>query len=103
MLEKTISNSIIKYLNTNHSDSTFVYKRLASANNVGMPDITGCHNGIRIELEIKNPVLDKGENNLTLASKKQQYYIKKFQKLGCYSDVVTSLEQTLKLLKISPI
>jgi len=100
--EKNISAKIVKYLNDHFADTTFVYKRLASANNGGMPDITGCHNGIRIEIEVKNPILDKGsiEKNLSIASKKQQYYITKFKNLGCYSGVVTSIEQTLNLLKI---
>ncbi|MBF0231849.1 MAG: hypothetical protein HQK65_02265 [Desulfamplus sp.] len=102
-MEKQISNKIVKYLNDNHFDTTFVYKRLGSANNAGMPDITGCHNGIRVEIEVKNPYLDKGsvEANLSIASKKQQYYIKKFQQLGCYAGVATSIDQTLKILKIN--
>ena len=100
MIEKTLTNKIIKYINSNYAETTYLYKRLGSGNESGKPDITGVHNGLRVEMEVKAAHRDKGsiENNLSVASKRQQYWIKKFSKLGAISGVVTSLNQALKLL-----
>lgn len=55
-MEKTISNKIIKYINKTYTNAQ-VSKRLStgSSNNTGYPDITGSIDGIRVEIEVKQP------------------------------------------------
>ena len=107
MLEKTLTNKIIKSLN--NIDGVWVYKRYApSGNEAGQPDITGIAKGLRVEIEVKAPhrrdVFEEAElsdlidKNLQIASKRQQYYIKKYKELGAITGVVTGLDQALWLI-----
>ena len=110
MNEKSLTNKIIKTLNG--LDGCWVYKRYgASGNEAGKPDITGIFKGLRVELEVKAPnrrklsetgnfeALETQINeNMSLASKLQRYYIKKFKELGAITGVVTSIDQALYLI-----
>jgi len=95
MKEKDITNKIISYINTTYSDTTYLYKRFSNTNEIGKPDITGCHNGLRVEIEVKTPARAKQ------VSAHQSYYLNKFAKLKCVVGVVTSLEEALELLGIN--
>jgi hypothetical protein len=101
MTEKQLTNLIIRYVNSKYADCAFVYKRKGgSGNETGKPDITGIYRGVRIELEVKSPHLSKGsiEADFELASKLQQHYIRKFQKLGGLSGVATSFKNALRIM-----
>jgi hypothetical protein len=91
MLEKTISNSIIKYLNK-HYTNALVVKRWStgSSGNTGYPDITGSINGIRVEIEVKTP-----GNKPT---KLQYSRIKKLQGLNIIAFWTDSLESCVERL-----
>ena len=101
--EKQITNKIIKVLNAKYAETTWVYKRFATYNEIGQPDITGVHRGKRVEIEVKAPSLDRGsvEANKILASKKQRFYLDKYEKLGAITGVVCGLKQAEGLLKAS--
>lgn len=51
--EKTIVKDILKYLNS--LPGCFAKKRRAGPDRKGEPDITGCLNGRRLEIEVKAP------------------------------------------------
>jgi penicillin-binding protein-related factor A (putative recombinase) len=100
MVEKQLTNKIIKWLNEEHVHTTWVYKRFAIGNEAGKPDITGIHKGVRVEIEVKRPCLNKGsiEANMELGSKIQQHYIRKVRQYGGIAGVVCSVEQVAELL-----
>jgi len=90
MLEKQLTNKIIKSFN--ERPDVWFYKRFASGNEAGKPDITGIFDGTRVEIEVKAPRLlnrqiqaleEAGDidglfsETLKLASKRQAFYIKK--------------------------
>jgi len=103
MTEKQLTNKIIQTLNSKSPETTWVYKRFATYNEIGQPDITGIYCGRRVEIEVKAGHLDRGsvESNLDLASKAQRYYIKKYLKLGAIAGVVCTVEQAVELLETS--
>ena len=99
MLEKTITNGIIKALNA--SPRTRVWKRRSdgSDNNNGMPDITGHYThvlgpdyaiAVRIELEVKKP----GEKPRKL----QLSRLRRLKEEGAIAGWVTSVEEARKAL-----
>ena len=110
MTEKQITNKIIQAINS--QDNMWCYKRFGCGhgNNKGMPDITGISNGIRLEIEVKDPNRLPSKHreetdietllaaNLLIASKLQQYYVKKYKKLGAIAGVVTSVEEAMYLV-----
>lgn len=95
MREKVISNKIIKHINKQYAETTYLYKRLSDSNQIGMPDITGSHNGIRVELEVKTP------ERTHMVSRHQSYWLNKFKAIGCITGVVTSLEEALIALDVA--
>jgi len=90
-LEKTITNKIIKYINKNYPNSE-ARKRLStgSTNNTGYPDITGSINGIRIEIEVKQPGCEP--------SKLQYSRLRKLKKLNIIAFWADSLESAISQL-----
>ena len=103
MLEKTLTNKIIKHINQTYKSTTWLYKRFAQGNDAGQPDITGIHQGMRVEIEVKAPHRDLGSlaANHSLASKRQQFYLTKYARLGGLTGVVCSLPQALEVLRLS--
>jgi len=97
--EKQLTNKLISHLNK--QPSAWVYKRHAISNEAGKPDITGIYKGLRVEIEVKAPCRDRGSltANLRIASKIQQHYIKKIQKLGGIAGVVCTVDQADNLLR----
>ena len=91
-MEKTISNKIIKYINS--IPNSFARKRHTSlsSNTLGWPDITGSIYGIRIEIETKQP----GKKPTKLQLNRLKY----FQKLNCISFWCDSLPSAKKQLKM---
>jgi hypothetical protein len=75
-MEKTITNAIIKMINTEYPNG-LARKRFSggSTNNVGEPDITASVCGIRVEIEVKQP----GKK----PSKLQLSRLSRLQKKGC--------------------
>jgi hypothetical protein len=120
--EKILTNRIIRELNK--MPGTWVYKRFASGNEAGKPDLTGISGGLRLEIEVKSPhratkriqelesriKADKKlsplalealmQETLLLGSKLQRYNIKRFQRFGAITGVVTSLDQVLWLMAV---
>ena len=98
--EKQLTNEIIEFLNNYQSKKIWVYKRFATNNEVGQPDITGIYDGRRVEIEVKAPHLDRGsvEANLELGSKLQRYYIRKYAQLGAITGVVCGLNEVKELM-----
>ena len=119
MLEKQLTNKIISFYKTH--PNVYLYKRFASGNEAGKPDITGIYKinniGIRLEIEVKAPrrmtnkmakkiaKLEESnqiellfEETYQLASKRQQYWLRKFQSYGAITGVVLSLNQLELLL-----
>jgi len=89
VLETAITKKIIKALN--QLDRCLVYKRLAGPHRKGKPDITGCINGCRIEIEVKLP---GGE-----PTPKQQQWLDRWDEVGAITGCVTSVEEALDILK----
>ena len=107
-----MTNKIVKYINT-QIEGGYVYKRYATGNEAGKPDLTGVFRGYRLEFEVKSKsrepsglealrlrLLDSSlgsdfkafyELGLSIASKRQAYWIKRFSSLGAISGVVFDL------------
>ena len=113
VIEKALTNKILKALNALRG--VLAYKRMAVYNEVGKPDITGVVSGIRLEIEVKRPslmpsqpktlrgletkqIMELFRRNLRLASKIQQYHIRKFYDYGCLTGVALSVEQAVYLV-----
>ena len=73
--EKTITNKIIRKLNL--LPKCLVKKRLAGPMQKGQPDITGCIDGIRIEIEVKVPG--------NTPTPKQEEWLKRWYSVGAIS------------------
>jgi hypothetical protein len=114
--EKQLTNKIIKHFNQLYSDRGFIYKRYAIGNEAGKPDLTGVLDSKRVEVEVKAPSRSNAtikaleRSNQTqdmfkalnlLASKRQQYWLRRFAKFGAITGVVTSLDQLDSLIKSS--
>lgn len=87
--ESSIVQSIIKYVNglpRCHAEKTH-----GSAYNSGMPDITACVAGRRVELEVKRP----GQHATPLQARK----LKTWENAEAVVGVVHSLAETRELFK----
>jgi len=82
-LETTITNSILKYLNS--IESCVAEKVMGNAMQKDRPDINGCYRGLSFRIEVKSP--DHGNQ----PSKGQLLDIKKWVKAGCVAFVAYSL------------
>jgi len=106
--EKQLTNQILNYAKS--QPNLFLYKRYASGNEAGKPDLTGVYLldslqiGLRIEIEVKAPRLLTSalidlqshpealfKETFKIASKRQQYWLKKFKSYGCLTGVVLDL------------
>jgi len=97
--EKQLTDKIIRMLN-GYRETTWVYKRHAVSNEAGKPDITGIHEGLRVEMEVKSPSRNLGSisANIEIASKIQRHHIKRIQRLGGIAGVVCTLDQAAELV-----
>ena len=87
--EADLNKKVVEYLNT--IPGCFARKRLAMAGMQGQVDVTGCLNGIRIELEGK-----VGNNT---PSKKQEEELDRWKKVGAITGVYWSVEDVKKILE----
>ena len=87
-LESTLNRNVVKWLNS--LECCFAYKNRGTAFNKGFLDVSGCLNGIRIEIEGKI-----GSNKPTLL---QQHYIDKWRAAGAITGWYNSLEDAKKLV-----
>lgn len=90
MSEKSIVNSILKYLNSLpqcRAEKTWG----GGYGNAGKPDITGCLNGRRFELEVKVP-----GGKLTPL---QKVTLEQWKEAGAITAVVHSAEEAKEILK----
>lgn len=90
MSEKSIVNSILKYLNSLpqcRAEKTWG----GGYGNAGKPDITGCLNGRRFELEVKVP----GGKPTPL----QKVTLEQWKEAGAIVAVVHSVEEVKEILK----
>jgi len=90
MSEKSIVNSILKYLNSLpqcRAEKTWG----GGYGNAGKPDITGCLNGRRFELEVKAP----GGKPTPL----QKATLEQWKEAGAIVAVVHSVEEAKEILK----
>jgi RecB family endonuclease NucS len=86
VLEKTITNKILKYL---RGQGHVVFK-INDRSTIGIPDIMGSSSqGRLVALEVKRPGKD-GEDI-------QRYYVNLFSKVGAISAVVRSVEDVKAL------
>jgi hypothetical protein len=90
MLEKTLSNKIIKLLN--RYPETLVRKRHAGAYLKGQPDLTGSTKGRRIEIEVKTP-----SNPLPTLS--QLRWLEKWAKTGAITGIAISIKDAEKIIQ----
>ena len=81
-LEADITKKAITYLNS--LDNTLAYKRFAGPGRRGKPDITGAHNGRRLEIEMK-----AGYN---MPTDMQRSWIKKWKRFGAISGCAWSID-----------
>jgi len=86
--EKAVTKEILEYLNS--LPGCLAYKRHAGPNRKGKPDITGCLNGKRLEIEVKT-----GKNKPTALQKK---WLKNWYNAGAISGCVWSLLDAVKLI-----
>ena len=90
MLEKTITNKILKFLKTH--PRCFAWKSHGdSFSRAGIPDIICCIGGKFVAFEVKTP---KGK-----LSKLQEVTIRKIKNSGGMAFKVTSLEEVQKILR----
>lgn len=90
MSEKSIVNSILKYLNSLprcRAEKTWG----GGYGNAGKPDITGCLNGRRFELEVKVP-----GGKLTPL---QKVTLGQWKEAGAITGVVHSVDEVKEILK----
>ncbi len=91
MTEKAIVNSILRYLNS--LPRCMAEKTWGGGyGNAGKPDITGCLNGRRFELEVKKP-----GGKLT---KLQEVTLHKWLKAGAITGVVHSVDEAKEVLNV---
>lgn len=84
-LESTITNNIIKYINS--LEGGIAEKVMGNAFQAGRPDINACYKGHCIRIEVKTP--DHGNK----PSKAQELDIKKWKRAGATAFVAYSLEE----------
>lgn len=90
MSEKSIVNSILKYLNSLpqcRAEKTWG----GGYGNAGKPDITGCLNGRRFELEVKVP---GGK-----ATPLQKVTLEQWKEAGAIAAVVHSVDEVKEIMK----
>jgi hypothetical protein len=87
--ESDLNKKVVDWLNT--IDGCFAKKRQGGPGNAGQPDVTGCINGIRIELEGKI-----GDNKPT---KLQLKWLRKWSKAGAITGVYWSLSDAQQIVK----
>jgi len=81
--EIDITNAIVKALNKR--TGCYVQKRKAGPDRKGQPDITGCYNGMRVEIKVKLP-----GNMPTI---KQAQWLGKWRAVGALTGWATSVEE----------
>lgn len=86
--ENKMNSKVVKWLNT--LPGCLAEKRPAQQGRKGRVDITGCINGIRLELEGKI-----GKNTPT---KKQQYWLDKWASVGAITGVYRSIDDVRQIL-----
>ena len=86
MKETKLNKKIADWINT----IGFAYKRLGYIHNKGQPDVTGCIQGIRIELEGKLP----GNKPTPL----QKSMLRKWKAAGAITGVYHSLEEAQEIV-----
>lgn len=87
-LEKNIVESIMRWLKT--VPGCYAEKRHGSRFAAGRPDITGCIDGRRFEIEVKRP----GRK----ATKLQEEMLRRWRSAGAIAGVVTSRDEVEELL-----
>ena len=88
-LEKNIVEGILRWLKT--VPGCYAEKRHGSRFAAGRPDISGCINGRRFEIEVKRP--GKG------ATKLQKAMLRRWEQAGAVVGVATSKGEAEELLK----
>jgi hypothetical protein len=86
--EKSITNAILKWLNS--IPGCYARKTLGGISNPGEPDISGCLNGRRLEIEVKAP----GNKPTVL----QERALKRWRESGAMSGVAWSLEDAKAII-----
>jgi len=86
--EKSIVNSIIRYLNK--QPNCYVIKTYGSIYSAGQPDLLGCFQGRTLALEVKRP---GGK-----PTKLQMAMLKKWEAAGAIAAVVHSVEEVKEML-----
>jgi hypothetical protein len=86
--ESTLNKNVVKWLNS--LPRCMAKKRAGNVANRGQPDITGCINGFRIELEGKI-----GNNKPT---RLQNHWLAKWKAAGAITGVYWSLEDAKKII-----
>ena len=90
MKEKTITNQILKYLNT--AEKCVAFKHHGGMySQAGIPDIICCYRGKFVAFEVKN---EKGK-----LSKLQEYWLKKFSQADGIAYKVQSLDEVKEIIK----
>lgn len=87
--ENTINKNVIEWLNS--LPRCFAYKQKAGPANPGALDVSGCLQGIRIEIEGK-----AGDNQPT---KLQNEYIRRWTEAGAITGCYWSLEEAQKIVR----
>lgn len=90
-LESTITNSIIKYINS--LEGGIAEKTMGNAFQFGRADINACYKGHCLKIEVKTA--DHG-NKASLA---QELYLKEWGRAGAVCMVVYSLAEVKKAIK----
>ena len=83
--ERDLTNKIIKKLNK--IDKCFVKKRYAGPMQKGQPDITGCIDSIRIEIEVKLPG--------NTPTPKQEEWLKRWYDVGAISFWTNNVDEAI--------
>lgn len=87
--EKTLVTKFVKWLNTLRG--CLAYKRAAGRDRRGKPDVTGCLQGIRLEIELKI-----GDNTPTPI---QAGWLKKWQDAGAITGWANDFDSACDLVK----
>ena len=90
-LEKSITDSIMKYLKS-LPNSKWEKRHGSGRTGGGKPDITGCMEGLRFELEVKRPGIGR-------VSKLQEHELEGWKKAGAVTAVVTCKEDVMDVLE----
>jgi len=88
MYEATLNNDVKEWIKS--IEGCWAKKRLGTAGNRGMPDITGCVGPIRIEIEGKLPGNEP--------TKKQYAWLKIFAELGCITGWYDTFEKAQEIV-----